>query len=91
MASQVYDCDSSERHGKQDEALMEISTQPARLTYRRADVCKALGISSRTLDRLRADGLFPPADVTTGGLLLWRVSTIERWLDQQGRSASIDT
>jgi predicted DNA-binding transcriptional regulator AlpA len=51
-----------------------------RLTYRINELATMLGVSVKTLDRMRKDGLFPPPDQHAGRVLLWRVSTVEAWL-----------
>jgi predicted DNA-binding transcriptional regulator AlpA len=39
-----------------------------------------LGYAVRTISRLDAEGLLPPADITIGRSRRWLMSTIERWL-----------
>jgi predicted DNA-binding transcriptional regulator AlpA len=56
-----------------------------RILYRKSEVAKACGISTRTLDRLRSSGQFPRPDVSTGGLRLWRRDTIERYIGKEAR------
>jgi predicted DNA-binding transcriptional regulator AlpA len=55
-------------------------TAPGRLTYRISELATMLGVSVKTLDRMRRDGSFPPPDQHAGRALLWRVSTIDEWL-----------
>jgi hypothetical protein len=56
-----------------------------RLTYRLADIAKALGISRRALERERSAGRLPRPDLTLGRMPLWRVETIRRWVEGGGR------
>ena len=46
------------------------------------DVCQSLGISSRTLDRLIADGELPP-DYRIRGRNRWKASTLVESRDSQ--------
>lgn len=54
-----------------------------RLTWRLADVARALGVSRRTLERERSAGRFPSPDLRIGKAPLWRPETIHRWIDMQ--------
>jgi hypothetical protein len=56
-----------------------------RLTYRLDDLARALGISRRALERERAAGRMPRPDLTIGRMPLWRVETIQAWLEGSGR------
>ena len=58
---------------------------PDRITYRLAELSKALGVSRRTLERERSAGRFPPPDLTIGKLPLWRVETVRRWVEGGGK------
>ena len=57
-----------------------------RLTLRLADVCQALGVSRRTIERERSAGRFPPPDIHIGKAPLWRPETIRRWVEGGGRT-----
>lgn len=52
-----------------------------RLTYRLSELASLLGVSVKTLDRMRQNGTFPRPDQTAGRVLLWKKTTIEKWLD----------
>jgi predicted DNA-binding transcriptional regulator AlpA len=58
-----------------------------RLAYRLNDLVKALGVSRRTIERLRSAGRFPRPDQTIGRMPLWRKETIDQWLVSQNRSS----
>ncbi len=50
------------------------------MALRVGDVARAIGISRRALERLRAAGGFPPPDKVIGRCPVWRVETIHAWL-----------
>jgi len=54
-----------------------------RLTLRLDEAASALGLSRRSVERLRSAGRFPNPDVQVNKMPLWRPSSLERWLDQQ--------
>jgi hypothetical protein len=56
----------------------------APLYWRRADLPFAVGMSLRTIDRLRAKGEWPAPDKIVGSCLLWRPETIERFMSCGG-------
>jgi hypothetical protein len=56
-----------------------------RLTWRLADLSRALGVSRRALERERSAGRLPPPDLTLGRMPLWRPETIRDWIDRGGR------
>ena len=61
-------------------------TEPiAQLVLRKRAVCRLLGISPATLDRLRARGDFPPALRISDQLIGWPTTAIELWVDQRAR------
>jgi hypothetical protein len=66
------------------EAKPEPSPIP-RLTWRLGDISKALGISRRALERERSAGRLPKPDLTIGRMPLWRVETIQAWIERGGR------
>ena len=43
-----------------------------------------LGISRRTLFRLRSSGQFPEPDAKIGRRDRWKIDTIQRWIDDGG-------
>lgn len=61
---------------------------PPRLTYRLHEIHKCIGVSRRTLERLRAAGRFPAPDVQVGKIPLWSAETLQRWVKGGGRCAS---
>ena len=61
----------------------------ARLVYRKAVVCGLLGVSSRTLDRLRSTGEFPLPDAMVGRAPVWTSETLNRWLDRGGSRSQL--
>ena len=67
------------------EARSEAPAPVERLTYRLADLAKALGISRRALERERSAGRLPRPDLSIGRMPLWRVETIRRWIERGGR------
>ena len=50
-----------------------------------ADVATFVGISLRTCKRWVAEGVLPAPDLRIRGIVRWRPSTIERWVDRQGK------
>lgn len=44
------------------------------------DVARIIGISRRSLDRLRSQGIVPPPDFTHGKIIRWWPQTIYRYL-----------
>jgi predicted DNA-binding transcriptional regulator AlpA len=44
-----------------------------------------LNLDLRTIQRLRKSGEFPGPDVRAGRRLLWRVSTVEKWVSDQAK------
>jgi predicted DNA-binding transcriptional regulator AlpA len=55
-----------------------------RLAYRLDEVAAALGVSRRLIERERCAGRFPPPDLTIGRVVLWRPSSLERWMAAGG-------
>jgi excisionase family DNA binding protein len=61
---------------------MQTTAAPIeRLTLRLNEVAEKIGISRRTIERLIYRGKFPPPDRRAGRALLWRVETIDRWVE----------
>lgn len=54
-----------------------------RLVYRLDDLVDLLGVSRRAIERERAAGRFPKADVIVGRMPLWRPESIRAWLESQ--------
>jgi excisionase family DNA binding protein len=59
-------------------------TEPA--TYSVHQLARRLGVSVRTIHRMKDAGTLPPA-IRFGKLLKWPRKTIEAWLDEQAESA----
>ena len=59
-----------------------VTDTSGRLTYRINELASMLGVSVKTLDRMRRAGEFPPPDQHAGRVLLWRVGTVESWLER---------
>jgi hypothetical protein len=55
------------------------------LTYRIADLARALGVSRRLVERELAAGRLPAPDRRVGRLPLWQRQTIVAWLSGEGR------
>lgn len=55
-----------------------------RLAYRLNEVAAVLGISRRTIERERSAGRFPKPDLVIGKTPLWRLATIDAWLERGG-------
>lgn len=55
-----------------------------RLAYRLTETAAALGISRRTLERLRSGGRFPRPDLHIGKCPLWTRETLLRWIAEGG-------
>jgi hypothetical protein len=56
-----------------------------RLTWRLADLSRALGVSRRALERERSAGRLPPPDLSLGRMPLWQPETIRQWIERGGR------
>jgi predicted DNA-binding transcriptional regulator AlpA len=71
----------------QETPVSVIDSIPAgRLTYRINELAAMLGVSVKTLDRMRQNGTFPRPDQTAGRVLLWKKTTIEKWLDGEWKA-----
>ena len=55
-----------------------------RLASRLDEVASSVGISRRTLERLRAAGKFPRPDLKVGKLPLWSRETLATWMKEGG-------
>src|SRR4051812_45533719 len=53
--------------------------------FRKSDLARVLNVGARTLDRLQAAGLLPPADLYVGRSPRWSPSTVKEWLDSKPR------
>ena len=60
------------------------STPSGRLALRLDDLAERLGVSRRTLERVRSAGRFPPPDLHIGKMPLWKPETIRAWVDGGG-------
>lgn len=49
----------------------------------REEVAEWLGVGLTTLQALRARGRFPPPDLAIARRALWKVATVEQWLENQ--------
>jgi predicted DNA-binding transcriptional regulator AlpA len=58
---------------------------PERLAYRLAEAAVALGLSRRTIERLRASGRFPKPDLRVGKVPLWSRQTLIAWIKEGGQ------
>jgi predicted DNA-binding transcriptional regulator AlpA len=58
----------------------QASLPDSRLVYHIADIMKGLGISRRTLERLRATGEFPAPTKMLGRCPVWSRPTVDKWL-----------
>lgn len=54
----------------------------------RAALAKLLGVSLKTLDKLRANGDFV-RPIALGVLLRWRLADVQEWLDQKITDAEV--
>jgi predicted DNA-binding transcriptional regulator AlpA len=52
------------------------------------DLPRVLGVSRRTIERLRSASRFPPPDLHIGKMPLWKAETIQRWIDSGGKGVS---
>ncbi len=57
---------------------------PGRLALRLDEIADSLGVSRRTLERLRSAGRFPAPDRVVNRMALWRPATVDAWLSQGG-------
>ncbi len=57
---------------------------PPVITWRLDAVAKALGVSRRSLERLRAAGRFPRPDAHIGKMPIWMPETIRAWVEGGG-------
>jgi hypothetical protein len=63
-----------------------MSERPALRYFRRLDICEHYNISSRTFDRMRADGKVPPPDRMIGeSTALWSAATVEALFPPQAK------
>jgi hypothetical protein len=49
------------------------------------DLATAFSCGRRLVERMRAAGKLPPADLRIGKMPRWRASTIRRWIEGGGR------
>lgn len=55
-------------------------TELARITYKKPELARAVGLSIRSLNRAIAAETFPPNDLILNGTRLWSASLVSRWL-----------
>jgi predicted DNA-binding transcriptional regulator AlpA len=55
------------------------------LYWRLKDLPDRVGLSLRSINRLRATGRLPKPDATFGRAICFKPSTIERWVNSGGR------
>ncbi len=55
-----------------------------RLAYRLDEVARMLGVSRRTIERLRSAGRFPQPNGTAGKAALWTRASLVAWLEAGG-------
>lgn len=77
------------RAGSPDPAAARHPAAVAPLTYSRAELARALGISAPTLDRLDAAGRIGPRPVRLGGRKLWVRSEVEEWLQRRDHAGEL--
>jgi len=63
----------------------ECRSQTDRLTLRIEELAAAIGVSRRALERELSAGRFPKPDLRIGKMPLWRIDTIQDWLETGGR------
>ncbi len=56
-----------------------------RLALRLDELADSLGVSRRSLERLRSAGRFPKPDAVIGRMPVWKPETIRDWLERGGR------
>jgi len=59
----------------------------AALCYRKPQLAKMLGVSTRTLDRREAEGRGVPGKFLLGSTALWDAMTVDQWLARQAGRA----
>jgi hypothetical protein len=75
--------------GRLEVVLERLADRPGLepLTVRIDQVARLLGVSRRIIERERAAGRFPAADLRVGKLPLWRVSTVRAFVEsERGRA-----
>ncbi len=55
-----------------------------RLALRIDELAESLGVSRRSLERVRSAGKFPKPDAVIGRMPVWKPETIRRWLAEGG-------
>ncbi|MDX2037728.1 MAG: hypothetical protein SFX72_13840 [Isosphaeraceae bacterium] len=55
-----------------------------RLALRLDEIAESIGVSRRTLERERAAGRFPKADLRVGRMPLWSRGTVLEWIERGG-------
>jgi prophage regulatory protein len=59
--------------------MKQLELLRAERLLRKKEIAQKLGLSTRTVDRKIADGLFPPG-IKIGPSVRWRESVIDQWI-----------
>jgi predicted DNA-binding transcriptional regulator AlpA len=51
-----------------------------RLAFRLDEIAQMLGVSRRTIERLRSAGKFPQPDIAINRMCLWCPETLQGWM-----------
>lgn len=54
---------------------------------RHGDVARKLGVASATLHRMRAKGDFPAPLQLSEGVIRWRESAVDKWINSRPKAA----
>ena len=54
--------------------------------FNSTEIAKVLHCSRSYFYQMRASEEFPPPDLTVGRMALWKVSTVEAWIDSRATS-----
>jgi predicted DNA-binding transcriptional regulator AlpA len=64
----------------------QLASDSCEQLLRKGAVAKSLGIGVRTLERMVSVRAFPGPDIKRGSrLLLWRPSTVQRWIEDESQ------
>jgi len=69
-------------------ATMRIEPAGADTLLNATDVAEVVAVGKRTLYRWVSVGTFPPPDLRVGGVIRWRSSTVQNWIDTHTAGAS---
>lgn len=67
---------------------MQTEATPKPLVLRREDAARYVGLSVASLDRSRVSGWGPPATVLAPRIIGYRVSDLDRWVDERAAETS---